>query len=250
MDENPPHDQRKNQNGENHANDAADGTGRAVQMRGRDCVGDSHGSDCGKVGDAPVGRKGVDLEISGKIPSHETNSPTRLMSPTGGVKVAIHTTSESDPGVAKAAEVRRNLLDGRKRGSSDAPRQQKVNYSHNLQYLEIVSPPEEELQSRSIPEVQSHINLAEEVANKQRKQQRQQLYAQLKKQIFRDRLQTVRKMAANPIYVNANFERPWRTVSTISDQLVDELLAEVADQGLDFGEESFVEEFLRLQLAG
>ncbi|XP_058443135.1 uncharacterized protein LOC131425338 [Malaya genurostris] len=149
-------------------------------------------------------------------------------------------------------------LGDKKHGSNqNHQRQQKVNYSHNLQYLEIVSPPDKECHTsntnpsgKSLPEVQSHLNLAQEVANQQHKQKRQDFYVQLKRQVCRNRLQTIRGMSQNPIYVNDNFERPWQTVSHISDRLVKELMVETAEQGLDFGEESFVEDFLRLQLGG
>lgn len=138
-------------------------------------------------------------------------------------------------------------------GTGPGPRQQKVNYSHNLQYLEIVSPPDDERGASkpgSIPEVQSHINLAEEVAQRQRQLRRQEMYGQLKRQVCRDRMRTLRRMAENPIYVNGHFDKPWQTVSHISDQLVEELTEETVRQGLDFGETSFVEEFLRMQLDG
>ncbi|XP_055586434.1 uncharacterized protein LOC129739075 [Uranotaenia lowii] len=151
-----------------------------------------------------------------------------------------------------------SLLDSRKRGIQPTQqRQQKINYSHNLQYLEIVSPPDGDppkqpsnagINRTAIPEARSHLNLVNETAVRERKQQRKQLYAQLKRQIFRDRLEAVRRMSQNPIYVNGNFDRPWQTVSRISDQLVDELVQETTEQGLDFGERSFVEDFIRLQL--
>ncbi|XP_053699320.1 uncharacterized protein LOC128746297 [Sabethes cyaneus] len=143
------------------------------------------------------------------------------------------------------------------------PQIQKVNFSRNLQYLEIVSPAAAEAEpvptataggspssGKTIPEVQSHLNLAAEVASRQRNQRRKEFYAQLKQQVCGDRLQAIRRMAQNPVYVNENFQHPWRTVSRISDQLVDELVTELTKEGFDFGEQSFVEEFLRLQLDG
>ncbi|XP_058822914.1 uncharacterized protein LOC131684236 [Topomyia yanbarensis] len=213
------------------------------------CVGDSRGSDSGKVLGKIV-QKGVDLEISGGNRfNEETSSQAHF--------IAASTRFRSKDAV-EASNVRQCLLEDRKHGTThNLPHQQKVNYSHNLQYLEIVSPPDEQITlpqagpiGQNLPVVQSHLDLATEVANRQRKQRRQELYAQLKKQVCRDRIQAVRRMSQNAVYVNDNFERPWQTVSRISDQLVEELMLETAEQGLDFGEESFVEEFLRLQLDG
>ncbi|XP_065090055.1 uncharacterized protein LOC135711202 [Ochlerotatus camptorhynchus] len=212
-----------------------------ASITARDRVGDSQSSDSGKMQAAPVASppKGVDLEISGgKI------SPKYGHGLSSGSIKAV--------GCTPAGKMQRDLLGDRKRSTQPlGPRQQKVNYSRNMQYLEIVSPPDEErvapvaAKPGSIPEVQSHINLAEEVAQKQRQQRRQELYGQLKKQVCRDRMRTLRRMAENPVYLNDHFEEPWQTVSRISDRLVEELMV---DQ--DFGEASFVEEFLRMQLDG
>ncbi|KAL1392795.1 hypothetical protein pipiens_012220 [Culex pipiens pipiens] len=147
-----------------------------------------------------------------------------------------------------------------KRRQQPQPTQHKINYSHNLQYLEIVSLSDGTSTNngtavatarRLVPEVQSHLNLAEEVANHERRQRRDEFFAQLRKQVSRDRRKTIHRMATSPVYVNGNFERPWQTVSRVSDQLIEELIADTAQDGaLDFGERSFVEDFLRLQLGG
>ncbi|XP_019552142.3 uncharacterized protein LOC109421960 isoform X2 [Aedes albopictus] len=245
----------------------------------RDCVGDSQSSDSGAATPAikptnaavVVAPKGVDSEISGgKFILNEFEDGFSVDNnkhhhhhnkPVGSIVSSGKITSSRLTGSAAEQMGRGGLLEDRKRSTSTqrnpgaGPRQQKVNYSHNLQYLEIVSPPDDDRTPNapkpgSIPEVQSHINLAEEVALKQRQQRRQEMYGQLKKQVCRDRMRTLRRMAENPVYVNDHFDRPWQTVSRISDQLVEELTEETVRQGLDFGEASFVEDFLRMQLDG
>ncbi|XP_062537818.1 uncharacterized protein LOC134206144 [Armigeres subalbatus] len=247
----------KDDNGNGHG----DGTGRGKRAQCtpiRDCVGDSQSSDSGKMvtpaAVPAIPPKGVDLEISGgKMFANEMQNElaTNNYRKTVGSIVSSETVSR----LTGSGETRSGRLEDRKRSTTGGDaRQQKINYSHNLQYLEIVSPPEDEravhAKPGSIPEVQSHMNLAEEVARRERYQRRRELYGQLKKQVCRDRMRTLRRMAENPIYVNGHFDKPWQTVSHISDQLVDELTEETVRQGLDFGESSFVEEFLRMQLDG
>ncbi|KAL9695824.1 hypothetical protein quinque_015109 [Culex quinquefasciatus] len=226
----------------------------------------SKSSDSGKIsaGIGAGGRKkeggGVDLELCGGNGSCLSNlEALEGLSSDGG--------GGGQGQVAGKAKGQRSLLEERKKRSQRLPRQQqpqptqhKINYSHNLQYLEIVSlsdgttannGPAVATARRLVPEVQSHLNLAEEVANHERRQRRDEFFAQLRKQVSRDRRKTIHRMATSPVYVNGNFERPWQTVSRVSDQLIEELIADTAQDGaLDFGERSFVEDFLRLQLGG
>uniref|UniRef100_A0A1Q3G5F1 Uncharacterized protein n=1 Tax=Culex tarsalis TaxID=7177 RepID=A0A1Q3G5F1_CULTA len=230
----------------------------------RDCVGDSQSSDSGKISSGTSGGGGVDLELCGGKGSCLSNLevPEGLSSDGGGGGGGQGQAGGKPKGAKSLLEERKKRSQRLPRQLQPKPTQHKINYSHNLQYLEIVSlsdsntnnnvnPGATATARRLVPEVQSHLNLAEEVANHERRQRREEFFAQLRKQVSRDRRKTIHRMATSPVYVNGNFERPWQTVSRVSDQLIEELIADTAqDGGLDFGERSFVEDFLRLQLGG
>lgn len=96
-------------------------------------------------------------------------------------------------------------------------------------------------------------------------------FNELKKQVLKERMEFIESISEDPLYVNELFEQPWKLLSkykntlltsvycvhnhtnkcfhfSISDTLIDELINSLGSE-IDFGEKSFVEDFLKQELA-
>lgn len=96
-------------------------------------------------------------------------------------------------------------------------------------------------------------------------------FNELKKQVLKERIEFIESISEDPLYVNERFEQPWKLFSkykknittiyfaftiilinvslfSISDTLIDELINSLGSE-IDFGEKSFVEDFLKQELA-
>lgn len=69
----------------------------------------------------------------------------------------------------------------------------------------------------------------------------------IKEEALRERLNYIQQMMENPLYVNQTIPEPWRLFARIADNLLEEMLDEIISE-LDFGEKSFVENFLKSEL--
>jgi hypothetical protein len=69
----------------------------------------------------------------------------------------------------------------------------------------------------------------------------------VKEEALRERLNYIQQMKENPLYVNQTIPEPWQLFARIADNLLEEMLDEVINE-LDFGEKSFVENFLKSEL--
>jgi hypothetical protein len=70
----------------------------------------------------------------------------------------------------------------------------------------------------------------------------------LKQRALKERLKMIAQMMENPFYVNENISEPWKLLTKISNQLLDETITNIIGE-LEFGEKALVEKFLQHELA-
>jgi hypothetical protein len=115
-----------------------------------------------------------------------------------------------------------------------------------VQYVQIVSLPEPTPPNGSVKE---KLLTIERSTNKvQRQAKKDEIYMNLKQQLFQDRDKFTSQLAENPLYSNPNFDNPWEVVSKISDRIIDEVIDSIEENDLEFGEKTYVQDFLKLQL--
>lgn len=69
----------------------------------------------------------------------------------------------------------------------------------------------------------------------------------INEEAFREHLNYVQQMQQNPLYANEHVSEPWNLFARIADKMFDEMLDEVISE-FDFGEKTFVENFLQSEL--
>jgi hypothetical protein len=63
----------------------------------------------------------------------------------------------------------------------------------------------------------------------------------------KERRKIVKSMVENPLYVNEQFDEPWKIFADVSETLIDDMLKSVI-KDFDFGEKNFVENFFKHEL--
>ena len=120
-----------------------------------------------------------------------------------------------------------------------------------MQYVEVVSPFENVKARKTISKdsLKDKLLTIERDANKKERQaKKDEIYKNLKQQLFKDRAKYISNLVENPLYSNPNFDSPWQVVSKISDRLIDEVIDSIEENELEFGEKTYVQDFIKLQL--
>lgn len=69
-----------------------------------------------------------------------------------------------------------------------------------------------------------------------------------KKLAQKERRKIIKSMVDNPLYLNEQFDEPWKIFANVSETLIDDMLKSII-KDFDFGEKSFVENFFKHELA-
>lgn len=64
----------------------------------------------------------------------------------------------------------------------------------------------------------------------------------------KERRKIIKSMVENPLYVNEQFDEPWKIFADVSETLIDDMLKSII-KDFNFGEKSFVENFFKHELA-
>lgn len=68
-----------------------------------------------------------------------------------------------------------------------------------------------------------------------------------KKLAHKERRKIIKSMVENPLYVNEQFDEPWKLFADVSNTLIDDMLKSIV-KNFDFGERKFVDNFFKHEL--
>lgn len=112
---------------------------------------------------------------------------------------------------------------------------EQLRYEKNVQFT-FVKSNETESQPLNVTPKQSQDNMQQEL-----------LATKYIENVIKERNRFIEAIAANPLYGNEIFSEPWKVVSKIANQIVDDTIT-LVENSVNFGEEKFVKDFIRMEL--
>lgn len=101
---------------------------------------------------------------------------------------------------------------------------------------------------KNIEKEENIRKLRQQAIIEQENDEKEENIKKLRQQAMKERVKMIESMSENPLYVNDHIAQPWKAFADISDRILDDMLKNIIDS-IDFGEKSFVDNFLQHELA-
>lgn len=134
---------------------------------------------------------------------------------------------------------------GASKSESETKKVQQLRYERNVQFTFVTAEDVNERNDGDPKHGQKHGNHESNMQQKQPSDDKN-IQKELNK-LRKDRLHFIEQIADNPLYVNEHFSQPWKVISKIAKQIVDDAIDDV-ERSINFGEETFVRDFIQMEL--